>query len=81
MLGRNSKTSEKETFGGVFDCLYDRYFTVLSADSFFYQLLGYSEEEFYQTFQNHLIDIIYEEEKQRILQDVKQQIQIGRAHV
>lgn len=78
MLGRNSKTSEKETFGGVFDCLYDRYFTVLSADSFFYQLLGYSEEEFYQTFQNHLIDIIYEEEKQRILQEVEHQIHNNR---
>ena len=78
MLDSMNKPSSKEAFGGVFDCLYDSYFTILSADVFFYQLLGYTKEEFHQIFHNHLIDVIYEEEKAHILEEVEHQIHNNR---
>lgn len=73
-MRENTNNNANKTFGGVFDCLYDAHFTILSADPFFYQLLGYTKEEFAQQFHNHLLDVIYEEEKQRIMQEVESQI-------
>ena len=38
------------SLGGVFECLFDEHFTLLSADDSLFQLLGYTRQEFYERF-------------------------------
>ena len=59
--------------GGVFECLFDEHFTLLSADDSLFQLLGYTRQEFYERFQDHLMDVIYETERSSIMNEINVQ--------
>lgn len=60
--------------GGVFDCCYDKYFTLLYADESLFQYLGYTKEEFKTLFQNHLIEVIYKAERLNIMKEIEAQV-------
>lgn len=67
------------SLGGVFECLFDEHFTLLSADDSLFQLLGYTRQEFYERFQNHLMDVIYETERSSIMNEIN--VQLKKGHV
>lgn len=52
--------------GGVFICKYNPDWDVTFANKGFYDFLGYTREEFSDLFQNKMINIIYEDEREII---------------
>lgn len=79
-MGEFKRTKQNNTsLGGVFDCLYDEHFTLLSADDSLFQLLGYTRDEFLTLFHNHFIEIIYAEEKANVMLEID--VQLKKGHV
>lgn len=63
--------------GGIFDCLYDEYFTLIDTDGSLYQFLGYTQETFNEQFHGHLLDVIYPEDREPVLAEIKKQLLSG----
>ncbi|MCB6608093.1 diguanylate cyclase [[Clostridium] symbiosum] len=59
--------------GGIFNCRYDKFFTLISADESLFRFLGYSREEFAKQFDNHVLDAIYEGDREILLQEADRQ--------
>ena len=70
---QNIKKYKAKT-GGVFDCRCDSSFTLIQADSSLFSLIGYTQEEFQERFQNQLIQVIYQEEREHILDEIMRQV-------
>ncbi len=70
---QNIKKYKTKT-GGVFDCRCDSSFTLIQADSSLFSLIGYTQEEFQERFQNQLIQVIYQEEREHILDEIMRQV-------
>ena len=45
----NSSDGKSKIGGGVFNCRYDKYFTLIDADDHLFEFLGYTREEFSST--------------------------------
>lgn len=60
--------------GGVFDCLYDEYFTLTGTDDSLYQFLGYTRESFNEQFHGHLLDVICPDDRELVLTEIKNQL-------
>lgn len=60
--------------GGIFNCRYDKYFTLVNADDNLFQFLGYTREEFAHLFHNHVLDAIYEGDRETLLGEVDRQL-------
>ena len=65
----------KSNIGGVFDCQCNTFFTLIKADNSLYELLGYTKEEFKELFNNQLLFSIYEEERTKISQEIRSQVE------
>lgn len=59
--------------GGIFNCRYDKFFTLISADDSLFKFLGYTREEFAEQFDNHVLDAIYEGDREILLQEADRQ--------
>ncbi|WP_125142357.1 sensor domain-containing diguanylate cyclase [Clostridium transplantifaecale] len=64
--------------GGIFNCRYDEYFTLINADDNLFQFLGYTREEFARLFHNRVLDAIYEGDREIILAEVERQLSTSR---
>lgn len=60
--------------GGMHQCLNDSGFTLINVSDSFTAIFGYSREEIKECFQNRYIDMIYPDDRARIMQDVKRQL-------
>lgn len=60
--------------GGVFDCLYDEYFTLINSQKGLYEFLGYIHKEMEQLFHNHLWECIYREDRPFLKEEIEGQI-------
>lgn len=67
------KTGKEAADGGIFNCRYDKFFTLISADDSLFKFLGYSREEFAEQFDNHVLDAIYEGDREILLQEADRQ--------
>lgn len=70
----NEKEYSKTTGGGIFNCRYDRFFTLISADDNLFRFLGYTREEFKEKFDNHVLDAIYEGDRETLLKEIGRQL-------
>lgn len=59
---------------GVFNCLYDEYFTLLKSQNNLYEFLGYTPEEMEQRFHNHLIECIHPDDRLSIQKEIAAQL-------
>lgn len=59
---------------GIFDCLYDEYFTLLRSRDSFYDFLGYTPQEMEQTFHNHIIECIYPDDRLLVKEKIASQL-------
>lgn len=59
---------------GVFNCLYDEYFTLLKSQNNLYEFLGYTPEEMEQRFHNHLIECIPPDDRLPIQTEIAAQL-------
>ena len=64
----------KTVDGGIFDCRYDKYFTLVNADDNLFRFLGYTREEFAHLFHNRVLDAIYEGDRETLLGEVDRQL-------
>lgn len=74
---QNNAGIVEASLGGVFECLYDDHLTLLYADESLFQLLDYSQEEFLDLYQNHLMDVICMVERDDILNEINKQLKKG----
>lgn len=63
--------------GGVFDCLLDEHMTLVETDESLYHFLGYSKEMFDEKFHGHLLEIVYEEDREKVLETARRQLAFG----
>lgn len=64
--------------GGIFNCRYDKFFTLITADDNLFKFLGYTREEFAEQFDNHVLDAIYEGDRETLLEEVDRQLSASR---
>lgn len=60
--------------GGVLRCEEDVYFTIIEVNKGFLHLFGYSEQELAEQFQNRFVNMIYPDDRARVLAEVAQQV-------
>lgn len=70
---QNKKNNKLKT-GGVFDCWCDSAFTLIRADESLFNFMGYTREEFKDTFNNQFFQVIYQEEQENILEEIDRQV-------
>lgn len=68
-----SKKNSKLKTGGVFDCCCDSTFTLIWADESLFNFMGYTREEFKDTFNNQFFQAIYQEQE-NILEEIERQV-------
>lgn len=62
---------------GIHQCIYDNHLTIVSANSGFLDLLGYSKDELLKTFKNHFIEMIYENDRNMVMEALGSQLNSG----
>lgn len=77
MSQSNTKVKMEYLSGGVFDCLYDEYFTLIHSPESLYAFLGYTHEEMEQLFNNHLWECIYSEDRPSLKDEIARQLYSG----
>lgn len=70
----NSSDGMEEIGGGVFNCRYDRYFTLIDADDYLFEFLGYTREEFSELFHDHILDTVYEGDRKMVMEEIHRQL-------
>lgn len=73
----NSSTGKEKIGGGVFNCRYDEHFTLIDADDYLFAFLGYTREEFAERFHNHVLDAVYEGDREMIREEISRQLKTG----
>lgn len=68
-----------QLLGGVQKCRNDQYFTLLQINRGLVDLLGYSEEEISDNFQNHFVDMLYPADRKKIITQFREQRNSGKA--
>lgn len=63
--------------GGIYTCLTDEQITLVSISENFLMLLGYSDVEIREIFHNHLMEIIYPDDRMKVADAIKQQYSNG----
>ena len=64
--------------GGINKCRSDQYFTILKACRSLLDILGYTEQEIAETYQNRLIDFIYPADRERVICQFREQRNAGK---
>ncbi|MDO4275422.1 MAG: diguanylate cyclase [Eubacteriales bacterium] len=64
--------------GGAFNCRYDEFLTLMEADESLFDFMGFSREEFEKEFGNHVLEAIYEGDREIILEEIKRQLSKGK---
>lgn len=77
MGDNNTKAKAEYLSGGVFNCLYDEYFTLIYAQNKLYDFLGYTPEEMEQLFHNHLLECIYSDDRKALKEEISRQLAHG----
>jgi len=62
---------------GLVKCSVDQYWTVLEANEKFYNMIGYTKEEFQQEHRNHLVQMIRPDYLQQNMMEMKKQLKSG----
>ena len=73
----NSSDGKSKIGGGVFNCRYDEYFTLIDADDHLFEFLGYTREEFSERFHNHILDAVYEGDRKMVMGEISRQLKNG----
>ena len=73
----NSSDGKSKIGGGVFNCRYDKYFTLIDADDHLFEFLGYTREEFSERFHNHILDAVYEGDRKMVMGEISRQLKNG----
>ena len=63
--------------GGIQQCLNDQGFTITHINEGFADLLGYTEQEIQEKFNNQFVNLIYPADRQEFLRQVKEQLKSG----
>ena len=63
--------------GGVQQCLNDQGYTILHVNEGFADLIGYSEQEIQEKFNNQYINLVYPADRQELTRQVKEQLKCG----
>lgn len=63
--------------GGIQQCLNDQGFTITHINEGFADLLGYTEQEIQDRFNNQFVNLIYPADRQEFLRQVKEQLKSG----
>lgn len=74
---RNQESMMKYIPGGVHKCLADSWFTLVEVSESFLAMTGYTEEDIEILFHNRFLEIIWHEDRERVLQTVEKQIKTG----
>lgn len=69
-----SADSGYQRMSGAFQCLYDQYFTLTGCADSFYIYLGYGREEFEEKYHGRIINVIYEEDRKTVIDEIKRQL-------
>lgn len=64
--------------GGIQKCRCDKYFTILQSCHSIEELLGYTEREISEQFQNRLINLIYPADRDKIMHQFREQRDLGK---
>lgn len=75
------ESGEYAAGGGVFECKYDDFFTLVHAEDSLFGLLKYTRKEFENLYHNHILEVIYEEDRALILAEIKRQLAHGNVFV
>src|SRR5574344_1103144 len=54
--------------GGVFQCMFNKQWTIVNANEGFYKFLGYTEKTFYELFQNNAVEVIFPNDREEVFQ-------------
>lgn len=65
---------------GIQKCLNDRWFTVIDINDGFTALLGYTRAEMEQVFHNRFTEIIYPEDREKVIREVREQQNKGNTY-
>ena len=76
-LDRRVVTIMNHIHAGVLYCKNDRYSTILYANDYFYQMIGYEKDEFAILFSNRFADLVVDDVAP-ILISVKEHIALGK---
>lgn len=68
------KSQAAHVTNGVFNCLYDEYFTLLKSENNLCEFLGYTPEEMERLFHNHLIECIHPDDRPIIKEEIAAQL-------
>ncbi len=74
--GRNSMGYNEvinQLLGGIQKCRNDNHFTILQFNYGLMDLLGYTEREINEQFQNHYMELIYPADRERIAGEIREQ--------
>ena len=63
--------------GGVQQCLNDQGYTILHVNEGFADLIGYSEQDIQEKFNNQYINLVYPADRQELNRQVKEQLKCG----
>lgn len=74
----NRKKYNEPAGGGIFNCRYDKFFTLIYADDNLFRFLGYTREEFAAKFDNHVLDAIYEGDREILLSEINRQLSVSK---
>lgn len=63
--------------GGVHQCENDSYFTLVSVSDGFLSMFGYTREEIEKQFHNHFIEMVYPDDRERLITTIQSQLKNG----
>lgn len=59
---------------GIFECLNDRYLTLMNCDDHLYAYLGADRKKFEEKYHGQMINVIYEEDRSMVLDEIGKQL-------
>lgn len=78
-IGENENVQLKNLLGSIYTCRYDRWLTLTGIQPQLAQMLGYTQQEISEKFQNHLTELIYPADVERVRNQIPRQLQKGTA--
>lgn len=76
-LADSDEATLKGLLGGVQQCLYDQWFTMIQVNEWFCSLLGYKKEEIESEHHNRYLDFIYPADRENVKALLKEQLMAG----
>lgn len=64
--------------GGLLKCANDKYFTILEMNQSLTRLVGYTEQEIAEKFNNHLIELVHPDDRENMLDEYYKQREVSK---